>query len=157
MQKKPLNIIFILIDDMGWKDLGCYDSEFYETPPNIDRLAKEGMLFTDAYAACPVCSPTRASILSGKYPARVGVTDWIGAGSRGGKLIDAPYIDHLPLSEISLASALKTSGYNTWHVGKWHLGKEDYYPDKHGFDVNVGGSHVGHPWHGFFSPIILKT
>src|SRR5699024_4091650 len=98
-QVKP-NIIFLLIDDMGWKDLGCYQSDFYETP-HLDRLSEEGVLFTDAYAACPVCSPTRASIMSGKYPATVGVTDWIGAHNRG-KLIDAPYIDHLPLEEKSI-------------------------------------------------------
>lgn len=155
MNTKRPNIIFILIDDMGWKDLGCYGSEFYETP-NIDRLAEEGMLFTDAYAACPVCSPTRASILSGKYPARVGVTDWIGAHTKG-KLIDAPYIDHLPLSEVSLASALKAGGYKTWHVGKWHLGEEDHYPEHHGFDVNIAGNHFGAPRYGYFSPYSLPN
>ncbi len=99
------NIVFILLDDYGWKDSSCYGSNFYETP-NIDRLAQEGMYFTDAYAACPVCSPTRASMLSGKYPATVGVTDWIDWDGwihpARGKLIDAPYIDHLPLTEKSL-------------------------------------------------------
>ncbi len=144
------NIVLILIDDMGWKDLACYGSEFYETP-NIDSLAKEGMQFTDAYAACPVCSPTRASIMSGKYPARVGVTNFIGREARG-RLIDAPYTRYLPLEECSLASALKAGGYHTWHVGKWHLGSEEYYPDKHGFDVNVGGSHRGMPAGSYFSP-----
>ena len=123
---------------MGWRDLGCYGSEFYETP-NIDRLAREGMLFTDAYAACPVCSPTRASIMSGKYPARVGVTNFINemhaANPPRGRLIDAPYIDHLPLEETSLASALRAGGYRTWQVGKWHLGGPDFYPERHGFDV----------------------
>lgn len=150
---KP-NIVFILIDDMGWKDLTCYGSQFYETP-NIDKIASEGMLFTDAYAACPVCSPTRASILSGKYPARVGVTDWIGAHTKG-RLIDAPYIDHLPLSEICLASALKAGGYATWHVGKWHLGESEYYPEHHGFDVNIAGCHAGSPHDGYFSPYHLE-
>lgn len=109
------NIIFILIDDLGWKDVTCYGSDFYETP-NIDRLAREGMLFTDAYAACPVCSPTRASIMSGKYPARVGVTNYIAQGDTHparGKLVDAPYIDHLPIEEKTLADALKDSGYRT--------------------------------------------
>lgn len=147
--RKP-NIIFALIDDMGWKDLGCYGSEFYETP-NLDQLAEEGIRFTDAYAACPVCSPTRASIMSGKYPANVGVTDWIGAHAKG-KLIDAPYIDHLPLSEKSIATSLKEGGYDTWHVGKWHLGPKEYYPQHHGFDVNVAGCHFGSPYNGFFSP-----
>jgi len=149
------NIIFILIDDMGWRDVGCYGSSFYETP-NLDRLASEGMRFTDAYAACPVCSPTRASILTGKYPARVGVTDYIGGKSRG-KLIGAPYIDHLPLEEKSLARALKDGGYRTWHVGKWHLGKEPFWPEKHGFDVNVGGCAWGMPGQGYFSPWGIPT
>ncbi|MFP3896531.1 MAG: sulfatase [Anaerolineales bacterium] len=146
---KP-NFIFILIDDLGWKDLGCYGSSFYETP-HLDRLAEEGVRFTDAYAACPVCSPTRASILSGKYPAAVGVTNFIGGHTRG-KLIDAPYIDHLPLEEKSLASTLRENGYTTWHVGKWHLGDAPYYPTEHGFDVNVGGCSWGMPLNGYFSP-----
>ncbi len=151
---KP-NILFILIDDLGWRDLACYGSAFYETP-NLDRLAVEGMNFTDAYAACPVCSPTRASILSGKYPARVGVTDWIDWGLRihpaRGKLVDAPYIDHLPLVETSLAAALKQGGYHTWHIGKWHLGGETTFPEQHGFDVNLGGCKWGSPYNGYFSP-----
>jgi len=144
------NILFILLDDMGWRDLSCTGSPFYETP-NIDRLATEGMLFTDAYAACPVCSPTRASLLTGKYPARLGLTDWIGAHARG-RLIDAPYVDHLPLEEFSLARALQAGGYQTWHIGKWHLGGETYYPERHGFDVNIGGCEWGHPRQGYFSP-----
>ena len=156
----PPNFVFILIDDLGWKDLGCYGSEYYETP-NLDRLAREGMCFTDAYASCPVCSPTRASVLSGKYPATVGVTDWVDWGNHvhpaRGKLIDVPYIDHLPLEEKSPATALREGGYNTWHVGKWHLGGEPYYPDKHGFDVNVAGCEWGMPWHGYFSPYDIPT
>jgi arylsulfatase A-like enzyme len=138
------------MDDMGWRDLACTGSTFYETP-NLDRLAAEGMRFTQAYASCPVCSPTRASILTGRYPARVGVTDWIGAHARG-KLIDAPYVDHLPLTETCLARPLREAGYQTWHVGKWHLGEEAYWPERHGFDANVGGCHWGAPWHGYFSP-----
>jgi len=155
MKDKKLNIIFILMDDMGYKDLTCYGSSFYETP-NLDRLAREGMMFTDAYAACPVCSPTRASIMSGKYPARVGVTDFIGGNNRG-KLIDAPYTKELPLCEKSLASALKEGGYTTWHIGKWHLGQSDFFPDKHGFDVNVAGCDWGMPQKGYFSPYGLPT
>lgn len=154
MNTQP-NIIFILIDDMGWKDLGSYGSEFYETP-NLDRLAASGMQFTDAYAASPVCSPTRASILSGKYPATVGVTDWIGAHTKG-KLIDAPYIHHLPLSEMSIAESLRKGGYDTWHVGKWHLGNENHYPEKHGFDINIGGCHWGQPMNGYFSPYDMEN
>ncbi|MCR2808063.1 sulfatase [Paenibacillus soyae] len=153
--KKRPNIIFILIDDMGWRDLGCYGSSFYETP-NIDKLASEGVRFTDAYAACPVCSPTRASIMSGKYPATVGVTDFIG-GKAKGKLLDAPYINHLPLEEKSIAKALKEGGYATWHVGKWHLGGPEYYPQHHGYDVNVAGCSWGRPVNGFFSPYGIEN
>ncbi|MFP4567299.1 MAG: sulfatase, partial [Spirochaetaceae bacterium] len=145
----------ILIDDMGARDLGCYGSTFYETP-NIDKLATEGMLFTDAYAACPVCSPTRASILTGRYPASVGVTDWIdsqhGIHPAKGRLVDAPYVDHLPPQLPNLAGELSSRGYATWHVGKWHLGDEPYWPEKQGFDINVGGWTVGGPTHGYFSP-----
>ncbi|RAP78598.1 sulfatase [Paenibacillus montanisoli] len=140
---------------MGWKDLGCYGSTYYETP-NLDRLAAEGMRFTDAYAAAPVCSPTRASIMSGKYPAHVGMTNWIG-GQTAGKLIDAPYIRQLPLQEKSVATALKEHGYRTWHVGKWHLGGREHYPDNHGFDVNIGGCSWGMPLNGFFSPYGIET
>ena len=146
---KP-NILFILIDDMGWKDLTCYGSSFYETP-HLDQLAQEGMQFTDAYAACPVCSPTRASILTGKFPATLGVTDYIGGHARG-KVIDAPYIDHLPLEEKTIAAALKENGYRTYSVGKWHLGSEPFWPEHHGFDVNIGGCGWGHPQGGYFSP-----
>ncbi len=149
MKKKP-NFVFILIDDMGWSDPGCYGSTFYETP-NIDALLKDGMHFTNAYAACPVCSPTRASILTGKYPANIGLTNYIGGHTKG-LLIDAPYIDHLPDSEVSIAGTLKANGYATWHVGKWHLGGRPYYPENHGFEKNVGGCHWGHPKNGYFSP-----
>jgi len=149
------NIILILMDDLGWKDLSCYGSTFYETP-NLDHLAAQSVRFTDAYAACPVCSPTRASIMSGKYPARVGVTNFIG-GHTQGKLIDAPYVRQLPLSETSLATALHEGGYATWHVGKWHLGERAYWPDRHGFEVNRGGCDWGMPNHGYFSPYGLPT
>jgi arylsulfatase A-like enzyme len=149
------NILFILIDDLGWRDLSCTGSPFYETP-HIDRLAAQGMRFSNAYAACPVCSPSRASILTGRYPARLGLTDWIGAHTQG-KLIDAPYVDHLALEEYSLGRALQAGGYQTWHVGKWHLGAEPYYPDRHGFDVNIAGCHWGYPRNGYFSPWGIPT
>ncbi|MGI6375050.1 MAG: sulfatase [Anaerolineae bacterium] len=149
------NIILILMDDLGWKDLSCYGSSFYETP-NLDQLAARSVRFTDAYAACPVCSPTRASIMSGKYPARVGVTNFIG-GHTQGRLVDAPYVRQLPLTEASLATALREGGYATWHVGKWHLGGRDYWPDRHGFEVNVGGCDWGMPNRGYFSPWGLPT
>ena len=152
---KP-NIIFILLDDYGWADSTCYGSEFYETP-NLDRLCAEGMKFTDAYASCPVCSPTRASVMSGKYPARVGVTnfiDWAGRNHPNrGKLIDVPYFRYLPHEERTIAQAMKDGGYATWHVGKWHLGGPGFYPDEHGFEVNVGGCEHGSPGRGgYFSP-----
>ena len=144
------NIVFILLDDLGWRDLGCYGSSFYETP-HLDKLSTEGALFTDAYASCPVCSPTRASLLSGKYPATVGLTNWIG-GENEGQLCRVPYLRQLPLSEKSLATALREGGYRTWHVGKWHLGEREFWPENHGFDVNIGGCEWGMPLGGFFSP-----
>ncbi|HME53432.1 MAG TPA: sulfatase [Candidatus Lokiarchaeia archaeon] len=149
IEKKP-NIILILIDDLGWADLDCYGSTFYETP-NISRLAREGMLFTNAYAACPVCSPTRASLLTGKFPARVGITNYI-PGQEQGKLLSAPYLHYLPFEEKSIARALKDGGYRTYSVGKWHLGAEPYWPEHHGFDVNIGGCDWGNMKHGYFSP-----
>jgi arylsulfatase A-like enzyme len=155
MTKKP-NLIFILIDDLGWRDLGCYGSTFYETP-NLDRLASQGMRFSDAYASCPVCSPTRASVMTGKYPATVGITDWIDHGGKThplkGKLVDVPYLKHLPASEHTLARALRDGGYATWHVGKWHLGGKGHLPEDHGFEVNIGGCEAGSPGAGgYFSP-----
>ena len=159
MKQLP-NIVFILMDDMGWRDLGCAGSTFYETP-NLDRLASQGMMFTQAHAACPVCSPTRASLLTGKYPARLGVTDWIDHGDFHpcrGAVIDAPYVKHLDTAEHSLARALRGAGYATWHVGKWHLGKEPHWPEKHGFDINIGGCEIGSPWRrGYFSPWGIPT
>jgi len=151
---KP-NIVFILLDDLGWRDLSYYGSTFYETP-HLDQLAADGLSFSDAYASCPVCSPTRASILTGKYPATVGVTQWIG-GHAVGKLCDVPYFHHLPLQEISLATALREGGYQTWHVGKWHLGSALTWPEQHGFDVNIGGCQLGHPHSGYFSPWGIPT
>jgi len=147
------NIVFVLIDDMGWKDLGTYGSGFYETP-NLDRMASEGMTFTDAYASCPVCSPTRASCLTGRYPARLGVTQWIG-GHTVGRLQDVPYHHALPLSEVTSATVLREVGYQTWHVGKWHLGPPQTWPDRHGFDVNIGGCDWGSPKKGYFSPYAI--
>ncbi len=136
--KKP-NIVFILIDDMGWTDLGCYGSKFHETP-NIDRLAKQGMRFTNAYAACPVCSPTRASILAGQYPARVGITDFIPGHWRPfEKLIVPQNRLQLPLEAITIPEALKEQGYATAHIGKWHLGGRDYFPEHQGFDTAIQG------------------
>lgn len=153
---KP-DIIVILIDDLGWKDLACTGSEFYETP-NLDRLAEQSLRFTQAYAACPVCSPSRAALLTGKSPARLGITNYIhnGEGARG-RLIDAPFIRQLPHTEKTYATLLRESGYATWHVGKWHLGEEGYWPTTHGFEVNIAGCAMGHPSHGHFSPYKIPT
>ncbi len=153
---KP-NIIVILIDDLAWKDLACCGSEFYETR-NLDLLASNSVRFTQAYAACPVCSPSRAALLTGKSPARLGITNYIhnGEGARG-RLVDAPFIRQLNHDETTYASILKAEGYATWHVGKWHLGAEDYWPTSHGFDINIGGCDMGHPTHGYFSPYKIPT
>jgi len=152
------NIVFFIADDLGWSDLGCYGSTFYDTP-NLDRLAKEGARFGNAYAACPVCSPTRASLLTGKYPQRTGVTDYIGAAqpekwNRNTKLLPAPYSTELALSEATLAEKLKEAGYATFFAGKWHLGPEGRWPEDQGFDVNKGGIDRGGPYGGkrYFSP-----
>jgi arylsulfatase A-like enzyme len=160
-RKKKLNMVFLLIDDLGWKDLGCFGSSFYETP-NIDRLAAQSMKFTNAYAACPVCSPTRASIMTGKYPARMDNTDWFGAPqpqevpghhTRNKPLLPAPYSENLALEEVTLPEAFKDAGYKTFFAGKWHLGETaEYWPEHQGFDVNKGGHVKGWPPGGYFAP-----
>jgi arylsulfatase A-like enzyme len=147
--KKP-NFVFILIDDMGWRDLGCYGSTFYETP-HIDNLARQGMRFTNAYAACPVCSPTRASILTGKYPARLHLTDWIPGNKKPFAKLQVPkFHQELPHEEVTLARALKPAGYISAAIGKWHLGGKGFLPEDHGFDLNFGGDHRGQPPSYFF-------
>lgn len=140
------NIVFILVDDMGWADGGSFGSKYYQTP-NIDRLAAEGMRFTQAYASCAVCSPTRAAIQTGKSPARLHITDWIaGEGApKNSRLIIPDWQKQLPLEEITVAEALKQLGYVTGHIGKWHLGGSNFYPEHQGFDVNIAGGHTGHP------------
>ncbi|HYG74393.1 MAG TPA: sulfatase [Planctomycetota bacterium] len=149
------NVIFILIDDLGWSDLSCTGSDFYKTP-NIDRLAAGGMKFTNAYSACTVCSPTRASFLTGKYPARLRITDWIPGHNRPKARLKVPeWTQALPNDEITVAEVLKASGYATGHIGKWHLGK-DNGPELHGFDFTLAGTHMGQP-PSFFSPYKLPT
>lgn len=144
------NIVFFLVDDLGQQDIGCYGSTFYETP-NVDRLANEGARFTDAYAACPVCSPTRASVQTGRWPQRTGVTDYIGAPmkpelwKRNTRLLPAPYSDRLAHEEITMAEMLKTAGYRTFFAGKWHLGPEGWWPENQGYDYNLGGVDRGGP------------
>ncbi|WP_414664926.1 sulfatase [Horticoccus sp. 23ND18S-11] len=156
---RPPNVVFFLADDLGQRDLGVYGSSFYETP-NLDRMARDGARFTDAYAACPVCSPTRASIMTGQWPQRTGVTDYIGAPftpdawKRNTKLRPAPYSDRLALDTPTLAKAMKAAGYATFFAGKWHLGPEGWWPENQGFDHNKGGNDRGGPYGGgrYFSP-----
>ncbi|MHB1561114.1 MAG: sulfatase [Isosphaeraceae bacterium] len=132
------NVVFLLADDLGYMDVGVNNPKtFYETP-HIDGLAAKGMRFTAGYAACPVCSPTRASILTGKYPARVGITEWIG-GKRRGKLRPAPYQHHLALEELTIAERLRDAGYATFFAGKWHLGEGEYSPNAQGFGPDLVG------------------
>ncbi len=152
---KP-NIVFVLTDDLGWSDLACYGSKFYETP-NIDRLALEGMRFTDAYAACTVCSPTRAAILTGQYPARLHITDWIpGHVRKDVKLTVPDWTMQLSPGIPNLATLLKSAGYATASIGKWHLGPEACWPEKQGFDINVAGCERGQP-PSYFSPYQIPT
>jgi arylsulfatase A-like enzyme len=149
---KPLNFVFFLVDDFGWMDIGANNPHcFYETL-NIDRLARSGMNFTNGYAANPVCSPTRYSIMTGRYPTRAGATNFF-SGVRSGRLNPAPLNDRMPLEEVTLAEALKEYGYRTAFVGKWHLGPEEkYWPENQGFDINIGGWSAGSPKGGYFAP-----
>ncbi len=142
---KP-NVVLIVIDDLGQRDLGCYGSTFYKTP-NIDKMAKEGLRFTDYYAACPVCSPTRASILTGKYPQRVNITTFLpGRPDNPQQRLKQPAVRlELPLEELTIAEALKKDGYATAHIGKWHLGGKGFEPEKFGFDLNIAGDETGTP------------
>lgn len=153
--EKP-NVVLIVADDLGWRDLGCYGSTFYRTP-HIDRLAKDGARFTDYYAACPVCSPTRASIMTGRYPQRYGITDWLpGRPDRPDQRLKRPPLrTELPLEEVTIAEALKANGYATAHVGKWHLGGEGFGPTQQGFDLNIAGDHTG-TCRSYFAPFRNK-
>jgi len=151
---KKTRFVFVLVDDLGWTDLACFGSKFYETP-NLDAFAKTGVKMTSAYAACPVCSPTRGSIMTGKYPARTDTTDYFG-GARRGKLLPAPYKRYLPLEEVTIAEAMKDNGYKTFFAGKWHLGGEGYLPDKQGFDVNKGGGASGAPYRSYGNHRVLS-
>ena len=148
------NIVFILVDDLGYMDIGANNPDtFYETP-NVDRLAKSGMRFTNGYAANPVCSPTRYSIMTGRWPSRVKATNFF-SGRRPGKFLPATMIDQMPLEETTIAEALKAKDYQTYFAGKWHLGPtEEFWPEAQGFDVNKGGHERGGPYGGkrYFSP-----
>lgn len=158
----PPNIVFLLVDDLGYMDVGAFNpATFYDTP-HIDALATSGMRFTHAYAAAQVCSPTRGSILTGRYPSRFQVTDFIQPGgqnqperwNRNTRLLPAPYQDQLPLAEVTLAELLKAEGYATFFAGKWHLGGAGHLPTDQGFDHNLGGLDRGGPYGGnnYFSP-----
>ena len=144
---KKINFLFITVDDLGWADLGCYGSDLHETP-NIDKLAKAGQKFTNAYAAAPVCSPTRASFLTGKYPAKLNMTIWRESAKNSvldKKLLPPDTKADLPLNEVTLAEALKPAGYVTAHLGKWHVGDFEHFPELQGFDLNVGATVWGCP------------
>jgi len=150
---KQTNFLFFLVDDMGWADIGVNGSKFHETP-HIDRLAATGMRFTQGYAACPVCSPTRASIMTGRHPVRVGITDWIpGQSNRAtNKLLHPQDRNNLAHDEVTIAEQLKKHSYQTFFAGKWHLGSEGHWPEDQGFDINIGGHHRGSPPGGYYAP-----
>lgn len=166
-QTKDFNVLIIHVDDLGWADIEPLGSDFYETP-NINSLASEGVLFTNSYAAAAICSPTRAAMLTGKYPAELGITDWIRAKFQGvttsgepgeyevfeDKPLKTPKIQgFLPLEETTIAERMKSFGYSTLHVGKWHLGEEGFYPEDQGFDMNIGGNDLGQP-PSYFDPYL---
>ena len=156
------NVVFVLVDDLGWMDLSCQGSDYFRTP-NIDDLAKRGVRFTDAYAACAVCSPTRAAVMTGRWPARLGVTDWIRArfqrggigevtenpteyvGGKNRKLLCPPNAFFMGHEEVTIAELLKDDGYATGFIGKWHLGDPNWYPTSQGFDINIAGCDIGQP------------
>lgn len=157
-QSRAPNFVFILVDDLGYMDIGANNpNTFYDTP-NINRLAAQGMRFTNAYDAAPVCSPARASIVTGKYPARLGITDYIHPKAKNQpdkwkqntRLLPAKFLDHLVHEEVTLAEAMKDAGYVTFFAGKWHLGPEEFWPEDHGFDINKGGGPYG--GRKYFSP-----
>ena len=145
------NIVFFLVDDLGYMDIHAYNPDtFYETP-NCDRIAAAGCRFTNGYAANPVCSPTRYSIMTGRYPSRPDATNFF-AGRRAGAFNPAPLHDRMDLEEVTLAESLKAAGYATCFAGKWHLGpSEEFWPENQGFDINLGGHRGGMP-RSFFSP-----
>ena len=153
------NIVFILADDLGWRDLSNEGSTFYESP-HIDRIAGEGMKFTRGYATCQVCSPSRASILTGKYPTKHGITTYIGDRSgtawrstgRHDSHLPSAYEHNLRAGEITLAEVLRDAGYKTFFAGKWHLGSKGSWPTDHGFEINKGGWDGGSPRGGYFPP-----
>ncbi len=151
-KKTQPNLVFIIVDDLGWKDVGYMGSDFYETP-NIDELSNNSTVFNSAYSASPVCSPTRASIMTGKHHVRVNITDWIpGVDPKDRLLIGPEDIHQLPLEEFTIAELLQSNGYSTMYSGKWHLGSQGFYPENQGFTINKGGFEKGSPMGGYYSP-----
>jgi arylsulfatase A len=149
------NVLFVLMDDLGWRDLGPYGNRFIDTP-NLDRFAEQSVRFTNAYAACPVCSPTRASIMTGKYPARLHLTDWIPGRQQWptAKLLHPKFNQFLPVGDKTIAEVLTPRGHRTAAIGKWHLGGEGHLPTDRGFQINIGGNESGHP-PTYFGPLEL--
>ena len=145
------NFLFFLVDDLGWADVGCNGSTFYQTP-HIDSLATSGTRFTNGYAAASICSPTRASILTGRHPVRVNITDFIPGISKTGKFEKVEDRDNLALSEITIAETLRDAGYQTYFAGKWHLGEVGHFPEDQGFNINIGGHERGGPSGGYYAP-----
>lgn len=151
-----LNVVLVLADDLGWTDLACFGSDLHETP-QLDQLARDGMRFTQSYSACTVCSPTRAALMTGKYPARLHITDWIpGQMPDNPRLLVPDWTKFLPLEETTIAKVFQGAGYATASIGKWHLGTEAYYPDKHGFDINIAGTDKAQPTT-YFAPWKIPT
>lgn len=148
----PPNVVLIVADDLGAMDLGCYGSKFHRTP-HLDKLAADGMRFTQSYSACPVCSPSRAAIMTGQYPPRFQLTDWLpGRGDRPDQRLKRPTLrNHLPLEATTIAESLKPAGYVCASIGKWHLGGEGFEPTKQGFEVNIAGDAAGSP-QSYFAP-----
>ncbi|MBL8211592.1 MAG: sulfatase [Bryobacterales bacterium] len=152
-QQSKRNVVLILADDLGWSDLGVYGADLHETP-HLDALAKESVRFTQAMTASPVCSPTRASIMTGKHPARLHITIWLEGAKKpvaNRRLLPAEAIWNLPHSEVTLAERFGGAGYRTASVGKWHLGEAEHYPETQGFGTNIGGTLWGAPAT-FFAP-----
>ena len=144
-QSRKLNVVLILADDLGWTDLASYGSDLYETP-QLDNLARQGTRFTQNYSACTVCSPTRAALMTGKYPARLHITDWSpGQMPDNPKMLVPNWQKFLPLEETTLAELLRDAGYATATIGKWHLGTDPYYPQHQGFDFNLAGTDKAAP------------
>ncbi len=155
--ERPPNIVLFLVDDLGWSDIGVYGSAFHETP-HIDALAREGVRFTSAYSAAHVCSPTRAALMTGKYPARLRLTDWLPGRREHSfeRLLSAEKAAALPLAEVTLAEALREHGYRTAIFGKWHLGGDEAGPLHQGFDLQKPDFPGSTPRGGYFPPYLMK-